>query len=444
MSWARRGWGVGLLILGMAGAAWLAAAGAAGPVVRLEVRGIIDSVTAQYIDRGLTAAEEQNAELVVLTLDTPGGLDTSMRRITQRLLAARVPVAVYVSPAGARAASAGTFIAFAANLLALAPGTNLGAAHPVDLQGKSAAEKITNDAAAYLESLARLRGRPVAWARQAVVASASVEAQAALRLGVADVVCSNLDELLDRLDGRTVHTAAGDRVLHVRGERLETLPMRWPAKFLHALADPNLSYILFLLGIYGLIYELMSPGAILPGVVGAIAIILALLGFDSLPISLAGILLLALGAVLLGLEWVVVSHGILAAGGLLALVLGSFMMFPSPLPAFRVAWPVLAGMLSVSAAYVALVLWVIFRQRRRRAVSGVESLVGRTGTVKAITPDGVLVHVEGDDWLATPEVSGLAVGDRVEVVAVEGLRLQIKGAGAGRPAAFPENQGGRK
>lgn len=401
------------------------------PVVTLEVDGIIDPVVARYVDRGVSAAEGMDAGLVVLALDTPGGLDQSMRAITRRLVNARVPVAVYVSPAGARAASAGAFISLAAHLLAMAPGTTIGAAHPVDLQGKSASEKITNDAAAYLQSLARLRGKSQAWAERAVRRSLASTAEQALQANVADMISPDLKSLLAGLDGRSVDLPSGKKILQVKDAPLRDLPMTFFENFLHALSNPNVTYILFLVGLYGLIYELAAPGLILPGVAGAISLLLALMGMEALPISLTGILLLALGAGLLILELFVISHGILAVGGLLALLLGSLMLFPGTSPSFRVSHGLIAGMLSLSAAYIFLIIWVALRARKAKALTGVESLAGAHGRVKALTPEGALVHVQGEDWLATPDSGPLAVGQDVEVEAISGLKLKVKSA-AGR------------
>lgn len=421
-------WAMVLAVVWFAAAApGVAAAGSGdGPIVRLRVEGIIDAVTARYLERGLAEAERLNARLAVIQLDTPGGLDRSMRRGVQSILGARVPVAVYVAPAGARAASAGAFLAMAAPLVALASGTNLGAAHPVDLQGKSASDKVSNDAAAYLESLARLRDRPTDWARQAVHKSRSTPAEEAVSLGVADLIAPDWDALLRGLEGREVVLSGSARKLALAGAQVRDVPPNLGERLLHALADPNVTYILFLVGIYGLIYELAAPGAILPGVAGAIAIVLALLGFDALPISLAGALFLALGAGLIILELFVVSHGVLAVGGLLSLVLGSLVLFPSPLPGFRAAASVMGGMLAATTGFVALIVWVVLRHRRRRTVSGVESLVGAQGSVKARSGDGWLVYVHGEEWLARSAEGELAPGRTVVVLAVDGLHLVVR------------------
>lgn len=392
---------------------------AAGPVIRLDVEGIIDPILARYVERGLARAHKADAALVLLVLDTPGGLDPSMRRITKSLLNASVPTAVYVHPAGARAASAGAFIGAAATYLAMTPGTNLGAAHPVDLQGKKASAKITNDAAAYLVGLARRRGRNEDAAGRMVTKSLSLPAEEALKQGVADFIAPDVDDLLRQI-------AAKDPQLELAGRPVQPVPVRPTEELLHALSNPNLTYVLFLLGVYGLIYELASPGAILPGVAGAICLLLALMGFEGLPLSLTGLLLLVLGAVLLVLEAFVVSHGILAAGGAVSLILGSFMLFPSDLPSFRLATSVLATMSGLTVAYVMLFALVALRLRRRPAISGTESLVGAQGVVTAKTMAGVIVHVAGDDWLATGESGPLAPNQRVVVEAVEGLRLKVR------------------
>jgi len=397
-----------------------------GPVFRLEVEGIIDPVVAKYIDRGITRAEREQASLVVLVLDTPGGLDKSMRRITKRLLNAKVGIAVFVHPAGARAASAGAFMGLAAHVLAMTPGTNIGAAHPVDLQGKKASPKVANDAIAYIIGLARQRDRNEKWAGQMVEKSASLPAEDAVSHGIADMTVPDISALMKKLDGKEIKLAQGQYQLNLAGAEIRNLPMRRDEKFLHALTNPNVTYVLFLVGIYGIIYELASPGAILPGVAGAIGILLALMGFGGLPISLAGMLLLALGAILLVLEIFVASHGILALGGLAALLLGSFMVFPSELPAFQVAHSIIWTMLAISAAYVGLFIYVVIRLRKAKVISGMESLTGARGYVKPGTLGGMMVHVQGDDWLITPDSGKLEPGQEVEVLAVKGLRLKVR------------------
>jgi membrane-bound serine protease (ClpP class) len=422
-SWFIAGLGILFALCGWAWAsepAPLPPTPAAGPVMRLDVEGIIDPILARYVERGLVRAHKANASLVLIVIDTPGGLDPSMRRITKSLLNASMPTLVYVHPAGARAASAGAFIGMAATYLALTPGTNIGAAHPVDLQGTKASAKVTNDAAAYLLGLARQRGRNENVADRMVRESLSLPAEEALQQQVADFTAQRVDDLLRQLGEKNPSLGLAS------GQTVQNIDLRPTEELLHALSNPNLTYVLFLLGVYGLLYELASPGAILPGVAGAICLLLALMGFEALPLSLTGLLLLALGAVLLLLEAFVVSHGILAAGGAVALILGSFMLFPSDLPSFRLATSVLATMIGLTVAYVMLFAVVALRLRRRPAISGMESLVGAPGVVTAKTVAGAIVHVAGDDWLVTRDSGELAQGQAVVVEAAEGLRLKVR------------------
>ncbi len=398
----------------------------AGPVIQLNLEGIVDPVMAKYVERGVRRAEKQSAHLLVLVLDTPGGLDPSMRRIAKQLLNTPIPSVVYVHPAGGRAASAGAFIGQAATVLALTPGTNIGAAHPVDIQGKKASDKVANDAAAYLIGLARQRGRNEKLAGQMVTNSISLTAEQAVQDNVADILAATPEELWRKLSGRRVQQGQTEHILQVSAQAVQLLPMRMNEQFLHALTNPNVTYVLFLLGTYGLIYELANPGAILPGVAGAICLLLALMGFEGLPISLAGVLLLGLGALLLVLEVFVVSHGILATGGVVALILGSFMAFPSELPAFKVATSILITMIVVTVGYVLLFLFVALKLRRAIAISGTESLVNAQGTVKAKTLAGLLVHVRGDDWLVTRDSGKLRPRQAVEVLEVRGLKLKVR------------------
>lgn len=411
---------------------------ATGPIIQLNLEGIVDPVMAKYVERGVRLAEKKSASLLVLLLDTPGGLDPSMRRITKELLNTAIPSVVYVHPAGGRAASAGAFIGQAATVLALTPGTNIGAAHPVDVQGKKASDKVANDATAYLIGLARQRGRNEKLSGQMVTDSLSLTAEQAVQDGVADILAATPEALWQQLSGRRVAQAQHELTLHVTSAAIQPVPMRMNEQFLHALTNPNVTYVLFLLGTYGLIYELANPGAILPGVAGAICLLLALMGFEGLPISLAGVLLLGLGALLLVLEVFVVSHGILATGGVVALILGSFMAFPSELPAFKVATSILITMIAVTVGYVLLFLFVALRLRRAIVVSGTESLLHAQGTVKASTLAGPMVHVRGDDWLVTRDSEKLKPGQTVEVLEVRGLKLKVRAVKPAEPESAKE------
>jgi membrane-bound serine protease (ClpP class) len=413
-------------ILVMVALAW-AQAGWAGKVVVLTFEGVIDPVAAQYISRGIATAEKEGAECLVLALDTPGGVDRSMRVIVQRILAAKVPVAVYVSPKGARAASAGTFITLAGHVAAMSPGTAIGAAHPVEIGKESpVAEKITNDAAAYIKTIALGRGRNAAWADSAVRWSVSITEQEALAKQVIDLVAGDVNALLDSLDGKEVEAAGVKRVLHTKGSALINLTMNARESFLHAVAHPNIAYVLFLIGIYGVIYELANPGAILPGVAGGIALILAFVAFETLSINLAGLLLLLFAVLLFVVDIKAPTHGILTVGGIVALTLGSFMLFNPGTSFYHLSWWLIVVMVAITTAFFVFIVTAGVRALNRRVRSGAEGLVGRRGSAKTrIGREGVVL-VEGEDWNAYAEGEEIPPGESVEVLAVEGLRVKVK------------------
>jgi membrane-bound serine protease (ClpP class) len=378
----------------------------------LKIQGIIDSFVSQYIERGISEAEKKNASRIIIEIDTPGGLDTSMRRITQRILATSIPTLAFIAPTGSRAASAGTFIALACQQVAMAPATTIGAAHPVDIQGKSASKKITQDAVAYLESIARLRKKSEVWARAAVAQSQATTAADAKQMGIADFLATDISDLLNQI--QTSHSS------------LDLVPMTLIESFFHSLANPNIISILFLIGVYGLIYELAAPGAILPGVAGGMALILALVGFDSMPISLGGLLLVSFGALCMVLELFIISHGILGIGGCLSFLLGMGMLFPGTSPAFRIGIPIYVGFLLFAGAYIGVIVMVLHQQRTRRLpVSGPERLLQRQGIIKAITSSGPMVLVAGEEWLAQRDNLTWTLGEEVKIVGVEGLKLKI-------------------
>ena len=413
-------------ILVMVALAW-AQAGWAGKVVVLTFEGVIDPVAAQYISRGIATAEKEGAECLVLALDTPGGVDRSMRIIVQNILAAKVPVAVYVSPKGGRAASAGTFITLAGHVAAMSSGTAIGAAHPVEIGKESpVAEKITNDAAAYIKTIALGRGRNAAWADSAVRWSVSITEQEALAKQVIDLVAGDVNALLDSLDGREVEAAGVKRVLHTKGSALINLTLNARESFLHAVAHPNIAYVLFLIGIYGVIYELANPGAILPGVAGGIALILAFVAFETLSINLAGLLLLLFAVLLFVVDIKAPTHGILTVGGIVALTLGSFMLFNPGTSFYHLSWWLIVVMVAITTTFFVFIVTAGVRALRRRVRSGAEGLVGRRGSAKTrIGREGVVL-VEGEDWNAYAEGEEIPPGESVEVLAVEGLRVKVK------------------
>lgn len=410
------------------------AQGSAGTVAVLEVEGVIDPVVARYVQRGLAGAEERNAALVVLALDTPGGLDSSMRTIIQAILASPVPVAAYVSPAGARAASAGTFIVAAAHLAAMAPGTSIGAAHPVGLGSDWSAteqDKVTNDAVAYIRALAEQRGRNVEWVEEAVRRSASASAEEALRLGVIDFIAGDLDALLAAADGRKI--AAGDRTvtLDLGAAVAYRQPMTVLEAAAHILVNPDFAYALLTIGVLGIVAELYHPGAIVPGVTGVICLLLAFVGLGNLPANWGGVGLIALAVALFVLD-VHVSGFLLSIGGVIAFVLGSLLLF-SPfaptapaLPDIRVSPWLVVMMTTLVTGFVAVLLGAAVRAIRRAPVTGPATLLGQTGTVTSpLAPEGI-VHVRGETWVARSESGDLAAGEPVVVVAIDGLKLTVR------------------
>lgn len=413
-------------------------AASAAEVLRLTVKGAIGPATAEYLEQGLGEAQAQGAELLVLVLDTPGGLDGAMRTMIQAILASPVPVAVYVSPQGARAASAGTYLLYAAHVAAMAPATNLGAATPVKLgglpgggdEGKDGGgameHKLVNDAVAYIRSLAELRGRNAEWAEQAVRDAASLDAARALELGVIDVVAGDLGSLLEQLDGRTVKVAGGSVTLHTRGATVRDFAPDWRAQLLALITDPNVAYILLLIGIYGLIFELANPGGLAPGVVGAICLLLALYAFQLLPVNYAGLSLIALGIAFMVAEALVPSFGALGIGGVVAFVVGSVMLLDADVPGFTIAWPLIATLALTSAAFFIVVAGMAARAWRRRVVSGAEELQGSRGEVLEPFVDGCgWIRVHSETWQGVCS-RPLRRGDRVRVVARDGLRLTVE------------------
>jgi membrane-bound serine protease (ClpP class) len=406
-------------------------AGRTPTVDLLTYDGVINPVAAEYIEDGISAAGSAHHEAVVVQLDTPGGLDTSMRIIVKAINASSVPVIVYVAPSGSRAASAGTFITLAAHIAAMAPGTNIGSAHPVSMGGGEMDEemkkKVENDAAAYIKSLAEKRGRNAAWAEEAVRKSVNVTEQEAVKLHVVDLVAADVPALLAAVDGRSVQTEAGVRRLSTKGAEVHRVPLNWRLRLLNALIDPNVAYVLMLLGTYGLLYELMSPGAILPGVVGSICLILAFYAFQTLPINYAGLLLILLAIILFVAEIKVPSYGLLTVGGVVAMFLGSVMLMKSQLPYLRISLKVIVPSVLGTALFFLFVVGMAVRTFGARPLTGAEGLVGVHGIARSdLSPSG-MVFVHGELWEARGDET-IRQGDAIEVTAVEGLRLRVKRA----------------
>lgn len=369
---------------------------------------------------------------MVIELDTPGGLDTSMRSIVKNIVSSEVPVVVYVAPSGARAASAGVFVTLAAHVAAMAPGTNIGAAHPVGLgekMDKTMAEKATNDAAAYIKSLAESRGRNAQWAEKAVRESISATESEALKEHVIDLVEKDITSLLSDIDGRKVRTPLGERTLRTKDARVVREEISLRLRILNFISDPNVAYILMLLGFYGLFFELTSPGAIFPGVAGGICLILAFYAFQTLPVNYAGLLLIILAVILFILEIKIVSHGVLTIGGIIAMIIGSLMLFESPGPFIRLSIYLILPAVLITALFFSLTISLALKAHRRKPVTGREELIGMEGIARTnITKEGGMVSVHGELWSAYSGET-IAKDDRVVVEEVRDLKLKVRKQG---------------
>lgn len=437
---------LGLLALAMLGAfaGWAVsgiAAGAAAasrerapPVVDIvKLDGVIAPATARYVLRGLSQAVRENAQALVIETDTPGGLMKSMEDITKAMLNSRVPTVVYVYPSGARAASAGVFVTYAANIAAMAPTTHLGAAHPVGVGiggaiGKTEMVKITNDAVAEIRGFAVRRGRNAAWAEQAVRQSVSITDQQALRLHVVDLVASSPDDLLAKIDGREVHTAAGSRRLETRNARLVEIPMDLAEQFLLLLSDPNVGLILMTIAIYGIIFELSNPGSVFPGVIGGLALILAFASFAVVEVNVAGLLLIGFALLLFIADLKVPSHGILTAGGVVSFVLGSLLLTEHQAPYLRISIALILTIAVLTAGFFMFAIGAGLRAQARKVQTGREALIGAVGVARTdLAPTGS-VFIQGELWNAETADGVIPAGQRVSVVRVKGLSLNVRKA----------------
>ena len=416
----------------------------------LEVDGVIGPPIADYIVRELDKAKPDQVRLIILRMNTPGGLDTSMRQIIGAILASPIPVATFVAPNGARAASAGTYIAYASAIAAMAPGTNIGAATPVQLGGNPLApadqkekteqkqqdakahepadaetRKALNDAIAYIRSLAALNGRNAEWAVDAVRSAASVPAAEALSLHVIDVIADDVPDLLRKIDGRTVVVAGKPQILTTAGLEVVTVPTDWRTELLVLVTNPNVAFILLLIGVYGLIFEFLNPGSVAPGLIGAICLLVAFYALAFLPINYAGAALVVLGIALMVAEVHIGAFGALGVGGIAAFVIGSLMMFPARAPGFALATGVVVGAAIGSAALLIVVLGALVRSRKRPVVTGSEALIGAEGETVSWQGEEGRVRVKGEIWLARSDAE-LTAGSRVKIVGRDGLVLRVE------------------
>ena len=408
--------------------AFPATAAAAQPVSVIELDGAITPVTVRLLSAAIDRAQAERAQALIVELNTPGGLERSMRSMVQSILASEIPVIVYVAPSGARAASAGVFITMAGHVAAMAPATNIGAAHPVALGGqmdKEMVKKVESDAAAFARTIATSRGRNVEWAEKAVRSSVSATEREAVKLKIIDLIADNVPDLLAKVDGRVVKTAKGSVTLETKDAQVKRIEVRFRDRFLALITDPNVAYLLMMAGMLGIFFELSNPGSVLPGVIGGISLILAFFAFQSLPINWAGLLLILFGLALLIVEIKVASHGILAVGGVVSMVLGSLMLYDAPETGLRISWLVIIPTVGTTAGLVVFAVSAGLRALRRPQTTGAAGMVGQVGVVKsALEPEG-RVLIGGELWQAVAQDGPVGVGERVQVSAIDGLTLKV-------------------
>lgn len=403
-------------------------------VVVIPLKGIINPAASSYVERAISEAEQAGASAIVIEMDTPGGLDSSMRAIIQRIIASKVPVIMYVSPPGARAGSAGVYITYAAHVAAMAPSTNIGSATPVAMgesgeqqMSDAMRDKVVNDAVAFARGLAQSRGRNAEWAEKAVREGANITAQEALELNVINLIAEDLPALLEKVDGMEVDSALGKVTIKTAGAPVQRLEMTALESFLHVISDPTIAYILLSLGTLGLIFELSNPGAILPGVVGGICLLFALFGLGTLPINIAGLLLIGFGFALFIADIFAPTHGILTAGGLVSFVLGSVMLINTQnAPFLAISTSAIITVSLAITAFFTFVVGAVVRARRRTPTTGQEGMKGQLGTAKTALDPGGMAYVDGALWKAVSERGTIAEGEPVEVVSLQGLTLVVR------------------
>lgn len=395
----------------------------------ITVSATITPPVAEYIVQNIDASAKANADGLIILLDTPGGLDLAMRDIAKGILNSSVPVVVYVHPSGARAASAGVIITVAAHIAAMTPGTNIGAAHPVGLgiggTDKIMMKKVENDAVAYVRGIADKRGRNADWVEKAVRKSESITAEEALKLKVIDFVAADLKTLLEQIDGKEVILLTGKKVVRTKDVIINEKRMDTRQRILAAISDPNIAYILFLVGLAGLYFEFAHPGVILPGVVGGISLILAFFALQTLPVNYAGVLLILFGIILFIAEIKVISHGLLTVGGIISLILGSLLLFDSPDPALRVSWSVMIPTLTIICLFFAGIIALVLKAQMRKRLTGKDGMVGEEGKAVTDVYETGKVFVKGEYWNASSD-KPVEKGRRVRISKVEGLVIKIE------------------
>jgi membrane-bound serine protease (ClpP class) len=424
-----------LLVIALLLMVWPANAFGSDGIIVVKIEGAINPVVAEFVVNEIRSANTSSEELIIIRMDTPGGLDTSMRKIIKAIQSSKIPVASFVSPGGSRAASAGTFITIASHIAAMEPGTNIGAAHPVNLMGggtggqaKVMEDKVVNDASAYIRSLAEQRGRNAYWAELSVRKSVSVSAEEAKRLNVIDLVAANLDSLVLALDKREVKLGGSIITLNTAQKNITFKEMNRRQRILDIIASPNVAYVLMMLGLVGLYLELSNPGLILPGVVGSVSLILALYAMQTLPINYAGLLLIILGVVLLIAEVNVMSYGLLAMSGAISIFLGSIMLIDSDDPAMQISKMILYPTLGMTFLFSIGSIYLAKKAHQLVTTTGMEGLLGEVGVVKeTLNPEGtVLIH--GETWNAKSDIT-ISDGEKVIVEAVEGLKIKVRKVG---------------
>jgi membrane-bound serine protease (ClpP class) len=393
----------------------------------LTIDGPIGPVSARIISDAIKSSVQDNAEALIIELNTPGGLDESTRIITRRILNSEVPVIVYVSPAGSRAASAGVFITLSAHIAAMTPGTNIGAAHPVSMGGEmdsTMLEKVENDAAAYIRSIASRTGRNSDWAEEAVRKSVSITENEALELNVIDLVANNLRALLDSCDGRVVNLPSGEKNLNTKDVEVKNVEISLRDRILEVISNPTIAYILLTLGMWGLFFELSNPGAIFPGIVGGICLILAFFGLQTLPINYAGLLLMVLALIFFILEVKIISYGALTIGGIISMILGSLLLFESPLPYMRASLEVIIMIAAATALFFLVALGFALRAHKRKVTTGDKGMMDEAGVARTdLDPEGD-VFVQGELWKAQAD-QPIKKGEKIVVTGMEGFTLKV-------------------